>query len=130
VRCPKCGGRFVVTAVAQAAPEPATGPRGAEAAPRARSAPRRAPGSDGAGVASAPPRAEVARAAAIVAALAGRHGRDIAQAWTAGRLFSSCGAELLAAWDAYRAASAGACAAAFRIALRDRLGVDLEGPPR
>lgn len=64
-----------------------------------------------------------------VAYLVENGGEGIAQAAAEGRLFSDGGPRLFAAFDDYRArAGAAADPAAFRRALREKLGVDLDPP--
>jgi len=63
----------------------------------------------------------------ILDALAGRIGDAVSQAASEGRLFAEHGPEIMASFDAWRrAAGRDADPAVFRLALRERWGVDLE----
>jgi predicted Zn finger-like uncharacterized protein len=151
VRCPRCGRTFVVepgtggdggegpvggTEAARArsgavpraqdeaasrvsapvpAPDPsAVSPRGANAGPEP-GGPSRHPANPG------------EDAVAALDALEARLGESLARAVAEGRLFAAHGREIMDAFDAFRhAAGCDADSAAFRAALRERWGVELE----
>ncbi|TMQ73111.1 MAG: hypothetical protein E6K81_05550 [Candidatus Eisenbacteria bacterium] len=113
VRCPQCAGDFVVVrdAAGDAAPAPAA------------SAPASGP-------ASPPPAPPEAIAAAVLDDLVHDLGDGLSEARARGHVLSEHGPAILDAYAEYlRRAGPGVTPQAFRLALRDRCGVDLTPRP-
>ncbi|HTM56903.1 MAG TPA: zinc-ribbon domain-containing protein [Candidatus Udaeobacter sp.] len=141
VRCPGCGTQFDVAAPAAAETvtakaAPATAEDEGTAAPPAaaaeiegtKAARATAPAETPAG-ASEPAPSDVARE--VLDALAAVGGADLRHAIAEGRLFAEFGPQIFAAYDEYRRRAKRGGPDPFRLALRDRFGVDLpEVTPR
>jgi predicted Zn finger-like uncharacterized protein len=142
VRCPNCGGAFVVTATGatQAILAPPVPREGEHTEDRARPGPESPPPSSdsatGADLSSAQDSGQESRqaspptpeglAARILDALASERGEALEAAAREGRLFASFGPEILAAYDTYRRQiGRDADPAPFRRALRERWGIEI-----
>ena len=113
MRCPQCAGDFVVVrdAAGDAAPAPAA------------SAPASGP-------AAPPPAPPEAIAAAVLDDLVHDLGDGLSEARARGHVLSEHGPAILDAYAEYlRRAGPGVTPQAFRLALRDRCGVDLTPRP-